>query len=127
MGGITAASPRKLVEPGAMVGVHSASVAGGNETIDTLGVTTLMAREVAGYGVPSAITGRMVTTKPGQMAWLSPDELKLIGARVASQQAGPAERIAPGSPGSTPSDWTKGFEYGRSRGQAGRCRAVQRR
>ena len=66
-----AAARNKLVEPGAMVGVHSASVAGGNETMDTLGVTTLMARSAASYGVPSAITGRMVTTRPGQMAWLN--------------------------------------------------------
>ena len=60
-----AAARNKLVEPGAMVGVHSASVAGGNETMDTLGVTTLMARSAAAYGVPAAITGRMVTTRPG--------------------------------------------------------------
>ena len=63
-----AGAATKIAEPGARIGVHSASVSGGRENTDTLGITTLMAREAAAYGVPPAITGRMVTTKPGMVS-----------------------------------------------------------
>jgi hypothetical protein len=116
-----AAAGGKLVQPGAMVGVHSASVAGGNESLDTLGVTTLMARETAAYGVPPAITGRMVTTKPGQMAWLSQSELESMGVRIVGGEGAATRRVAPGSPGEAPSDWTRGFEHGRAGGAGASC------
>jgi hypothetical protein len=108
-----AAARHKVVEPGAMIGVHSASVSGGRETGDTLGVTTLMAREVAAYGVPAEITGRMVTTQPGQMAWLSRDELELMGAKVEAGADAPLGASQPGSAAGKPSDWSAGFEQGR--------------
>ncbi len=107
-----AAGSDKVVEPGAMIGVHSASVAGGNETMSSLGVTTLMAREAARYGVPAGITGRMVTTAPGQMAWLSGADLQGMGARVAPTRAAGGAAVLPGSGAATPSDWTRGFEQG---------------
>lgn len=117
-----AAARNKLVEPGAMVGVHSASVAGGNETMDTLGVTTLMARSAASYGVPSAITGRMVTTRPGQMAWLTRTELESMGTRVVAGSSGAASnRVAPGSARGAQSDWTRGFEHGQAGGEGASC------
>lgn len=105
----------RRAEPGAMIGVHSASVSGGGENTGTLGTTTLMAREAGAYGVPPAITGRMVTTKPGDMAWLSRDELESMGARIAARAGGSGTEVQPGSPGGAPSDWTAGFEAGRSR------------
>ena len=107
-----AAARDKVAEPGAMIGVHSASVSGGNETMDTLGVTTLMAREAALYGVPPVVTGRMVTTAPGQMAWLSRQELEAMGARIAPSRAETAGRVSPGSEAGDTSDWTRGFEQG---------------
>jgi hypothetical protein len=116
-----AAAKSRLVEPGAMVGVHSASVSGGNETMDTLGVTTLMAREAAAYGVPSGITGRMVTTRPGEMAWLTRAELESMGARVVERHAATGSRVAPGSAKGAQSDWTRGFEHGRSGGEGASC------
>ncbi|MBV8398507.1 MAG: hypothetical protein JOZ17_07185 [Acetobacteraceae bacterium] len=116
-----AAARERLAEPGAMIGVHSASVSGGNETMDTLGVTTLMAREAAAYGVPSSITGRMVTTKPGQMAWLTRAELESMGVRVIERRTTAGDQVAPGSSRSAPSDWTRGFEQGRSAGEATSC------
>ncbi len=96
-----AAAREKVAVPGARIGVHSASVAGGNETMDTLGATTLMAREAAQDGVPAAITGRMVTTAPGQMAWLSQNELEQMGARIAPARVVAAAEI--GSPEVAPS------------------------
>jgi Clp protease len=116
-----AAGRNRLAEPGAMIGVHSASVSGGNETMDTLGVTTLMAREAAAYGVPSGITGRMVTTRPGQMAWLTRAELESMGVRVIERQGASGGQVAPGSSRGAPSDWTRGFEQGRAAGENASC------
>ncbi len=116
-----AAGRDKVAEPGAMVGVHSASVSGGNETMDTLGVTTLMAREAARYGVPAAITGRMVTTAPGQMAWLTRADLESMGARIEATGAASGERVLPGSGEGGKSDWTRGFERGQRAGEDGDC------
>jgi hypothetical protein len=89
--------------------------------LDTLGVTTLMAREAAAYGVPSGITGRMVTTRPGQMAWLTRAELEAMGVRVIDRQGAAGGRVAPGSARGAPSDWTRGFEHGRSGGEDAAC------
>lgn len=76
-----AAAPRKLVQVGARIGVHSASI-DASEDVSTMAMTTAMARDAAAYGVPSGIIGRMVTTEPGQMAWLSGDELYAMGAAI---------------------------------------------
>lgn len=115
-----AAGRDRVAEPGAMIGVHSASVSGGNETMDTLGVTTLMAREAAQYGVPPAITGRMVTTAPGQMAWLTRGELEQMGVRITPTRAA-AGRVLPGSGVGERSDWTRGFEHGQAAGEGSSC------
>ncbi|MCL2427622.1 MAG: hypothetical protein FWD12_00140 [Alphaproteobacteria bacterium] len=120
-----AAGRSKIAEPGAMIGVHSASVSGGNETLDTLGVTTLMAREAARYGVPASITGRMVTTVPGEMAWLSREELEGMGVRIGVAGAAIAGAVLPGSAAASKSDWTRGFERGRAQGEGGDCRAPE--
>ena len=74
-----AASPRRIAANDAVVGVHSASVNGG-ETDMTLAVTTLMARDADDLGVPPAILGKMVRTAPGKMEWLDRDDL--ISMRV---------------------------------------------
>lgn len=110
-----AAATKREAEPGARIGVHSASVTGGRENLDTLGVTTLMAREAAAYGVPASITGRMVTTRPGDMAWLSADELATMGVRVAAGRAPSGTGEAGSAPGAV-SDWTRGFRAGSAPG-----------
>jgi len=74
-----ASSPRKFYAPGAQIGVHSA-VRGEYETMDSMAVTTAVARSAAEMGVPNAIIGRMVSTPPGSMAWLSEAELDAMGA-----------------------------------------------
>ena len=81
----------------------------------------LVTREAAAYGVPSSITGRMVTTKPGQMAWLTRAELESMGVRVIERRTTAGDQVAPGSSRSAPSDWTRGFEQGRSAGEATSC------
>jgi hypothetical protein len=59
------------------VGVHSASEATG-ETELSQAITTRMARMARGLHVPPEIIGRMVSTPPSDMAWLTHDELLSI-------------------------------------------------
>jgi hypothetical protein len=73
-----AASPIRYASSDALIGVHSASLFG-DENLFTLDMTTLMARTASEFGVPPGVIGRMVTTKPSQMAWLTHDELKEMG------------------------------------------------
>ena len=75
-----ASSPIKYYMPGARIGVHSATREQ-YETVDSMAVTTAMARSAAEMGVPNAIIGRMVSTPPGDMAWLSESELASMGAQ----------------------------------------------
>lgn len=77
-----AASPVRMVFPTSRVGVHSAAHRTDGETHDSMAFTTAMAREVARYGVPPAIIGRMVTTANARMAWLDADDLRSMGVRV---------------------------------------------
>lgn len=81
-----AASPTRIMDATARIGVHSVSMEG-RENMDTLAVTTAFARAAGSYGVPSNIIGRLVVTPPGEMAWLTPEELR-------------AMRVAPLSPAS---------------------------
>jgi hypothetical protein len=75
-----AASPRRHASPQAMIGVHSASFEG-NENGDSLMLDTAMARKAHAFGVPPDVIGRMVTTEPSDMAWLTADELKEMDVR----------------------------------------------
>jgi hypothetical protein len=67
-----AASPRKAMAADALIGVHSASNRG-QETVAAMASTTAMARVAASYDVPPIIIAKMVETKPGRMAWLTPE------------------------------------------------------
>lgn len=69
-----AAGRSKLVQRGARIGVHSAGYLGG-ETEVSQAVTTQMARLANEFAVPPSIIGRMVSTPPTEMAWLSDEEL----------------------------------------------------
>jgi hypothetical protein len=89
-----AAGANKVVFDNARVGVHSASMHG-VETVTSQAVTTLMARMAAELNVPPAIIGRMVTTPPDQMAWLSREELTLMGVRFATTTDQPSSPPAP--------------------------------
>ncbi len=73
-----AAATRRYAFPSSLIGVHSASE-NGQETLNSMGFTTALARDAASYGMPEAILGRMVTTAPGQIAWLTHDELVSAG------------------------------------------------
>ena len=89
-----AASPDRTASMLASIGVHSASI-DGDENIVTLDITTIMAREAAEFGIPAEIIGRMVTTRPSDMAWLTTTELREMGVRLleAPFTAQPAQHI----------------------------------
>lgn len=80
---ILAASRTKYVSQTAHVGVHSAAESRpGHETVGSKAVTTDFARILAQLGVPSAIVGHLVETPPGEIYWLTPDELMAMGVRL---------------------------------------------
>ena len=88
---------------GARVGVHSASE-NGEDSIIAEGVTTLMARQARDLGVPAAIIGKMVTTLPDQIAWLTPTDLRSMNVSMLESsplpQTGgyvPGSALTPGS------------------------------
>ena len=77
-----AASPSRYASPSAQIGVHSGSLLYGDENLLTIDITTMMAREASEFGVPPDVIGRMVTTKPSEMAWLTSDERREMNVRV---------------------------------------------
>ena len=92
-----AASPERFAFSGARIGVHSASLPGQSESLVTMGLTTIMARDVTYYGVPPDIVGRMVTTAPQEMAWLTrPEEIEM-GVRFLDEptSAAPVPDLRP--------------------------------
>jgi hypothetical protein len=83
---IFAAGAKRIFEVTALIGVHSASEAG-RETAGSMAVTTAMARDAAALGVPPGIIGKMVTTQPGQMEWLTQRDLVSMGVQVIQPDA----------------------------------------
>lgn len=91
-----AAGSEKYVSHNAWVGVHGASVNGRQSGDGTVG----MAKVVKELGVPASIIGKMVVTAPDDIVWLTPDELRAMGATMTgkpSQVASP-ERPAVQTP-----------------------------
>jgi hypothetical protein len=91
---LLAAAPRRFAASNALVGVHSASESGA-ETVNSLAVTTEMARAAAGFGVPPAILGKMVQTVPGRVEWLTHEDLTSMGVRLLDENGAPAPAPAP--------------------------------
>lgn len=75
-----AAGRQRGYASGARIGVHRASNGGGQETLQTEHGTVTLAKAYELLGVPPAIIGRMVTTEPGAMAFLTSAELASMGA-----------------------------------------------
>lgn len=93
---LLAASPQRSAGASALVGVHSASVAG-RENALSLAVTTAMAREAGRYGVPPGILGKMVQATPGRMEWLTHEDLESMAVRILREGEEPAD-AAPAAP-----------------------------
>jgi hypothetical protein len=71
----------KIVISGTRVGVHSA-VSDAGETIGARAFTTDLARAYADFGLASDVIGRVVTTTPGSVYWLTEDDLRRSGVGV---------------------------------------------
>ena len=92
-----AAGSVKIVMTSAKIGVHSISDASGIETVRTAAATTMMARDYADLGVPTAIIGKMVATFPGQVTWLTADDLRSMNVQFVTPPpaAAPATTTVP--------------------------------
>jgi ATP-dependent protease ClpP protease subunit len=84
-----AASPVRYAARDAKIDVHSAAMPGGEETLLTMGITTEMARDAVNYGVPPEIIGRMVSTEPDDMSWLTLAEEQSMGIHFIGGADGP--------------------------------------
>jgi hypothetical protein len=79
------AGSRKLYTSDAKVGIHSASDQNGADSNAARAATTTMARVAGELGVPSALVGKIVTTLPSDLTWLSKDDLaSLPGSKQSS-------------------------------------------
>jgi hypothetical protein len=96
-----AAAAHRFMAPDALIGVHSASE-NGEESLATMGFTTALARDVAAYGVPPAIIGKMVQTEPGRMAWLTPSDLQPMGVVILTPFSTQERPLAPAPPQTAP-------------------------
>lgn len=84
---VFAAGSEKFASYTASIGVHGASDQNGLETAQSGAATVSMARTAQELGVPSSIIGKMVVTPPGEIAWLSPDELRSMGTTMIGNPA----------------------------------------
>jgi hypothetical protein len=88
-----AAGAQKFASYTASVGVHGASDSVGRESGDA---TVSMARVVKELGVPEGIIGKMVVTRPDDIVWLSPDDLRSMGTSMTGKpvQIAPDQSVA---------------------------------
>jgi hypothetical protein len=75
------AGDHKMVSDTAQIGVHSLAL-DGDETPGSLAETTKYARFYKEFGMPMDIIGRMVTTPPGDIYWLTGDDLRRMGVDI---------------------------------------------
>lgn len=79
------ASPFKFAQHGARIGVHSVSI-DGKETAETKETTVDFARYAKDSGAPNSVVGKLVSTKPNDIVFLSDDELKSMGVNYVEDE-----------------------------------------
>lgn len=77
---VFAAGIEKFASYDAAIGVHGASDKFGHESARTEAATLAMARIAGTYGVPSRVTGQMIATSAQSISWLTPADLRAMGA-----------------------------------------------
>jgi len=127
-----AAGQHRLMVSSAQLGVHGAKDEQGREAPDSTVNAVRFAKEL---GIPNSIIVDMVTTPPGQIAWLTPRELTEMGVKILppTQQMASASPLSPVySPAPTPppiyapvarpaaaaTDPTQAFEHGQAERRA---------
>ena len=96
-----AAGNPKVAARGSLIGVHGVADGRGDVTDETKDATRIMAQIGNELGVPVEITNKMIETSPGSISWLTPDELRQMGAIIVSGAA-----REPGADGSVRADDT---------------------
>jgi hypothetical protein len=79
-----AAGNPKVAARNSLIGVHGVADFRGAVTDETKAATRIMGRVSSELGVPVEITDKMLATPPDSVAWLSPDELRRMGATIVS-------------------------------------------
>jgi hypothetical protein len=85
--------------PNVRIGVHSVANPEGEETGVSFALDTLMARDLAEYGVPDAIIGKLIRTPNSDITWLTVDDLADMNVAMDTgqqQPTPPAEAPLPG-------------------------------
>jgi hypothetical protein len=105
---IFAAAVRRYVAPDALIGVHSArETDSGQETVGSKAATMDFARLARALDVPPAIVGKIVSTEPGRMEWLTPADLSLMNVVVLTESSPEAKPLPP----SAGSSWNSSGEW----------------
>ncbi len=91
---VFAAGIDKFASYDAAIGVHGASDKFGHETARTEAATLSMARIAGTFGVPPRIISQMIATPARDIAWLTPDDLRAMGAIMTGRRT----RSAPPAP-----------------------------
>jgi hypothetical protein len=84
---VFAAGKNRSVENGARVGVHSATTLLSGESQQAKSMTVDMVRLLAELGTPAAVLGRLVTSRPHEIAWLTALELEAMTGKVTTPRA----------------------------------------
>jgi hypothetical protein len=84
---VFAAGNGKFVSYESFVGVHGAADKQGDVTEETRAATRAMAHFCRELGVPSAITEKLIATPPDEIGWLTPEELRSMGATMVGVPA----------------------------------------
>ncbi|MGJ4942104.1 hypothetical protein ACQR1W_16130 [Bradyrhizobium sp. HKCCYLS1011] len=95
---VFASGIEKFASHAAAIGVHGVSDRYGHQTAQTEAATLSMARIASTFGVPPRIVGRMITTRPDDIAWLSPEDLRSMGAIITDRAEPPAPPVLAGKP-----------------------------
>ena len=104
---VFAAGNEKFASYEAAIGVHGVSDKFGHETAQTEEATIAMARVASGFGVPPRIVGQMLATHAHEIAWLTPDDLRAMGAIMTDR---PGHHTPP--PPTSPDDrWLAGLDH----------------
>ena len=74
------AGGRRFADYNSFIGVHAVADDFGRVTAETESATQTMARFNNELGVPAEITEKMISTPPDEIAWLTPDDLRQMGA-----------------------------------------------
>ena len=83
---VFAAGTTRVVAPSALIGVHEAAVTPGGEA-NNLG-TQMMRWYLEQLAVPAPILDKMVATAPSAISWLTPADLRSMGAVIDANWAG---------------------------------------